>query len=127
MVLPKASCWKGETMLTEHINRWRDIIARVSQHAGWDKTLLTAVAMDESTFAVYVRKSALRFVILESFSDPSNFAISYTTYASGSPSELAQVRFEPSVFHAAVYVDDELEKWLLQSVSRYVSERGSPD
>lgn len=114
-------------MLTEHINRWRDIIARVSQHAGWDKTLLTAVAMDESTFAVYVRKSALRFVILESFSDPSNFAISYTTYASGSPSGLAQVRFEPSVFHAAVYVDDELEKWLLQSVSRYVSERGSPD
>jgi hypothetical protein len=114
-------------MLKVYTNRWRQIIERVSLQAGWDSNALITREADDSAFVVQVRRSALGFLILRAPSSLDRFAFSCTVYSSGSLLEFSGSGFRPTDYHPAADVDDELEKWLRQSVSRYISEQGVPD
>ncbi len=114
-------------MFKSDIQRWLEIIHRVSQACGWDRSLLLTMDPDDRSFVVQVRKSALMFTVRQDAPAPPNYSVSYTVFKPGAPPDVTARRLSAGERLSAEFVSEQLEAWLRESVDRYVEEVGARD
>ncbi len=104
-----------------------EVIHTVTRELGWDESLILSMPTDDHTFVIQVRKSALVFTITQEHAHSDRFAVSYTAYDPGAEPQTTVRRFTSGHFRSAGSIDEDLNRWLRQTVARHAAQSALPD
>ncbi len=114
-------------MFRSDVQRWLTRVKSIGHECGWDRSLLITMETDDRAFVVQVRKSALLFIARQEGLEPPTYTVTYTTFQRGAPPDVTARRTTAGQFSPPAFVEEELEKWLRESVAAYATEMGMPD